>query len=429
MTPTPAATTLFETLRNILKQLDVNNNGCIEFSEFKGCYIRLNPLATEADARRVFETIDRNNSRSISLIELGHYYGFKFKNEKLEGDVDTSGMSDEKLIELMHLNSIASDNARQVAAAQDSTARTARIRHVQGQVEEQNRQHTLANAHRLDKERKASVVGDAAGLLAARMGEPIKGQGAQPEIDFLESCALGDYDAIEQAIKAGVNCLVCDDKKESALHKICRVGGKRCTSIAGLLLQKGVSLNYQERNGKTAAHFAAEYGHASVLAWLLGKGADPSIRTTEGWTVLHEACFHSDKGCCELLLHMHKGPAVNALDMHGRTALHIAAYRASEEIVHLLIDCGADPCVEDEHHLSAGKLAARTGRRASAQLLESLEAKEGGEGAPAAQSPDRHRSSERRKSTDHPQEVNQYGDSHVRRASDAPPAPKAHPKP
>jgi len=48
----------------------------------------------------------------------------------------------------------------------------------------------------------------------------------------------------------------------------------------------------------------------------------------------------------------------------------VAAYRCGEDIIHLLIDNGADPILEDTQLMNAADLAGRAGRRSSATFLE-----------------------------------------------------------
>ncbi|KAJ1626744.1 ankyrin repeat-containing domain protein [Pavlovales sp. CCMP2436] len=107
------------------------------------------------------------------------------------------------------------------------------------------------------------------------------------------------------------------------------------------LLKAGINIDYQDLHGKTAAHFAAEYGHSKML------GTNMHLTTNDRWTVLHEAVSKGDKASIDMLLHMYDGPDINARDASARTALLIAAYRCDEEILVALIVNGADPSITD----------------------------------------------------------------------------------
>ncbi|KAJ1638393.1 ankyrin repeat-containing domain protein [Pavlovales sp. CCMP2436] len=333
---------LFETLKNILKTLDADESGALSLDEFTPAYMKLNPLATTKMAMKVFDEIDTNASRTITLEELGRHYGFKFNSSHMldAADIDTKGMTDEQLISLMRLNSIASDSRMQRMQQADFDKRTTNLKAKQVLLEEQKLLMTMSNAHRLDSRRRSST------MLQIPLGDLVKHNNIKEHSSLPES------------------------EGEGALHKLCRLGDAGCTKTATMLLEAGVDIDYQDRNGKTAAHYAAEYGHANMLAWLFAKGANATLAAIDGWSVLHEAVFNGDKSCIDLLLHMHNGPDINMRDSHMRTALHVAAYRCGEDIIHLLIDNGADPILEDTQLMNAADLAGRAGRRSSATFLE-----------------------------------------------------------
>lgn len=107
---TSSAANLYATLKKIVELIDADNSGQIDLAEFRPVYMRLNPLGSDEDAKRVFSSIDADGSGEISINELAAHYGLKVGSKGVVvGDLDTSGMSDDQLIELMHLNSIASD--------------------------------------------------------------------------------------------------------------------------------------------------------------------------------------------------------------------------------------------------------------------------------------------------------------------------------
>ncbi|KAJ1630693.1 ankyrin repeat-containing domain protein [Pavlovales sp. CCMP2436] len=201
-----------------------------------------------------------------------------------------------------------------------------------------------------------------------------KRRARQASISFLDACTLGDGKAIAQALEAGVNVQVSDDRGEGALHNWARAttGDADSARTAAELLKAGIDIDYQDHHGKTAAHFAAEYGHSKMLAWLYAKGANMHLTTVDGWTVLHEAVFKGDKASIDMLLHMVGGPDINARDASARTALHIAAYRCDEEVLLALINNGADPSINDKSSLFPEDLARRAHRSGSVNMLKGL---------------------------------------------------------
>lgn len=122
----PNAENLYATLKNIVTNLDLDGSGKIDLEEFQPVYSRLNPLGTQADGRDKFALIDADNDGAISVVELAEHYGFRFvSGGDVSGDVDTTGMTDNQLIELMHLNSIASDSAMKRKQVRRTVARVA----------------------------------------------------------------------------------------------------------------------------------------------------------------------------------------------------------------------------------------------------------------------------------------------------------------
>ena len=68
---------------------------------------------------------------------------------------------------------------------------------------------------------------------------------------------------------------------------------------------------------------------------------------------------------------MGKKKLLEKTDKSKRTALHIASFKSKEgDMVKLLLDHGADVCAADASGNTATKLANKTGRRKSKELLD-----------------------------------------------------------
>lgn len=57
------------------------------------------------------------------------------------------------------------------------------------------------------------------------------------------------------------------------------------------LLQNGVSVDVADNNGFTPLMVASQYGHAMLVAYLIGRGANVSVADKEGDTALHWAAY------------------------------------------------------------------------------------------------------------------------------------------
>ena len=117
--------------------------------------------------------------------------------------------------------------------------------------------------------------------------------------------------------------------------------------IVWLLDEKGADVNGRSHYGETPLHRTASL---DVLDALLERGADPTLRSNFGWSLL---MYHASFGRACLVKRLLQDPRVRAsVDMQisdGRTALHFACNFPSREpvapLVHLLLEAGANPTV------------------------------------------------------------------------------------
>lgn len=106
---------------------------------------------------------------------------------------------------------------------------------------------------------------------------------------------------------------------------------------------------------RTALHLAAACGHSTIVRKLVSSGASITAATQKRATALHLAVAQQRQDTAELLLdladaaHGVDGVAfVNARDLTGATALHVAAQSAgSEDMVSLLLRRNADRSLKD----------------------------------------------------------------------------------
>lgn len=119
--------------------------------------------------------------------------------------------------------------------------------------------------------------------------------------------------------------------------------------VAESLLQHGADVNMTNEAGGTALLAAASWGKPTIVQLLLDYGANPHIRTKNGWTTLMSAA----KGHVETTqLLLEYGVDVNAIVTGGRekgkTALIIAIQWGQPDVVKLLLEHGADVNIKTE---------------------------------------------------------------------------------
>lgn len=126
------------------------------------------------------------------------------------------------------------------------------------------------------------------------------------------------------------------------LHLAVQTGSEH---IIHILLERHVSINEKDSDGRTALHLAVIYGYEKVVSALLGYGASVNITDVYIRNSLHYAALYRRENILGLLLdHLRhsSGFDIDAFDGSGWTALHIAIIRRFEVGLQLLIEHGAD---------------------------------------------------------------------------------------
>lgn len=84
---------------------------------------------------------------------------------------------------------------------------------------------------------------------------------------------------VEELLIRGVPVTSRDENGNTILSIGCQNGSKR---IAKLALRFGADINEQNESGNTPLHYCSLYQKASLMNYLIKKGADESIRNNEG---------------------------------------------------------------------------------------------------------------------------------------------------
>ncbi|KAI6205816.1 ANK-REP-REGION domain-containing protein [Aphelenchoides besseyi] len=132
-------------------------------------------------------------------------------------------------------------------------------------------------------------------------------------------------------------------------------------------------LTARDRDLYTPLHRAAYNNHVEAAKWLLSVGADPELRTEEGWTVLHSAACWAAHDMVGLLLS--RGVEVNSRSNGNLTPLHLAINSCADpknQIITLKYLLSA-PGIDMSAVNKAGETPIMLAKRASPQVYEVLE--------------------------------------------------------
>lgn len=141
--------------------------------------------------------------------------------------------------------------------------------------------------------------------------------------------------------------------------------------LAALVAERPDRLAAHARDGWTPLHLAAHFGETAAVALLLGLGADPRARSTNGHdnTPLHAGLA----GTAELELVdrlLAAGAEVNVTDGGGYAPLHLAAARGDLALATRLLLRGADETMRTRDGRTAASVARARGHEPTARFLE-----------------------------------------------------------
>ncbi|KAH0519059.1 Ankyrin repeat domain-containing protein 27 [Microtus ochrogaster] len=130
-----------------------------------------------------------------------------------------------------------------------------------------------------------------------------------------------------------------DDRGQTPLHVAALCGQ---ASLIDFLVSKGAIVNATDYHGSTPLHLACQKGFQSVTLLLLHYKASTEVQDNNGNTPLHLACTYGHEDCVKALVYYDvQACRMDIGNEKGDTALHIAARWGYQSIIETLLQNGA----------------------------------------------------------------------------------------
>ncbi|XP_038309571.1 ankyrin repeat domain-containing protein 27 isoform X1 [Canis lupus baileyi] len=136
-----------------------------------------------------------------------------------------------------------------------------------------------------------------------------------------------------------------DDRGHTPLHVAALCGQ---ASLIDFLVSRGAGVNATDYHGSAPLHLACQKGYQSVTLLLLHYKASPEVQDNNGNTPLHLACAYGHEDCVKALVYYDvQSCRLDIGNEKGDTPLHIAARWGYQGIIETLLQNGASTEIQN----------------------------------------------------------------------------------
>ena len=137
------------------------------------------------------------------------------------------------------------------------------------------------------------------------------------------------------------------------------------------LLSLGLDIDSRSSDGRTPLMIACCEGRLDAFSVLIERKSDPTLKSNNGWTMLHYAAQGGNDVILEKLLSL--GLDIDSRSSDGATPLMIAAYHGRLDAFIVLIETWSDPTLKNNNGWTLLHFAAQGDNDVIIEKLLSLE--------------------------------------------------------
>ncbi|WP_282043073.1 ankyrin repeat domain-containing protein [Winogradskyella flava] len=164
----------------------------------------------------------------------------------------------------------------------------------------------------------------------ARAGRPLK---VESELEFIDNYVEeNDFNGIKMLTDSyGINCY--DSYKRTFLILSASKGNE---AVLNYFIEKGADIDFQDKNGYCALHFAAQNNEIEIMRVLLNKGANPNLRDSYGNTPIWTAIMNTKDDFSIIKLLMENKADIETQNNHKKSPKEMWRLRFGSEIENIL---------------------------------------------------------------------------------------------
>ncbi|KAM5352815.1 hypothetical protein ACJ41O_005537 [Fusarium nematophilum] len=162
-------------------------------------------------------------------------------------------------------------------------------------------------------------------------GADIEARQSEGMTPLLTAAAGGKWEAVRCLADQGADVMATSDSKSNALHLACLTDNK---FLLRFFAGKGVEMEAKTTGGLTVLMRAVAYGKHENATWLIQHGANVNAVGDQGWRPLHYAAYYGHESVVELLLDNAADPVAETAD--GRRAHHLSRDTQQTAVTKLL---------------------------------------------------------------------------------------------